>query len=287
VIPALQPEERSFYLAAEARRHDPDRYLCALLAPADRRDTVLGLLLFHHELAKVPDAVSQPMAGMIRYQWWRDAVEEIGQDREPRRHPVVLALADALRAGRVEAGALQALIDARERALDAVAAEDLPGLEVYVAQTAGALQAMTYRALGGSGAAEAEAARAIGTGFGLVGVVRAVAHEARARRQPLPPDLLRSASVATEEIAAARMSERLAGAIAAVLDRAEALVAAGRKLAGRPRRGLMAAFLPAALAAAQARRIRSLGYDPFRAAELARPAGAPLALLTRAMLRRP
>jgi phytoene synthase len=282
----LQPQERSTYLAAEARRHDPDRFLCALFAPAERRDAVLGLVLLHHELAKVPDVVSQPMAGYIRYQWWRDAVEEIGQGREPRRHPVVGALAQALRQGWVEAAALQGLIDAREQALDAVAADDLPALERYVAATSGALQELIHRALGGDGAAAA-AAQAIGTAFGLVGVVRAVAHEARHRRQPLPTALLGEAGIGPEEIATARMSQPLARVIDTVLQRADALLAAGRAQAGRPARPVMAAFLPAALAATYGARIRRLGCDPFRAADLTRPPAAPLELLARVLLRRP
>ncbi|MEK0085569.1 phytoene/squalene synthase family protein [Benzoatithermus flavus] len=279
----MQPHERSFYLAAEARRHDPDRYLCALFAPAERRDAVLALVLLHHELARVPDVVSQPMAGYIRYQWWRDALAEIDQGEGPRRHPVVLALAQAFREGWVAGPALQALIDARERELDEVVAEDLPALERYVAATSGALQAIIYRALGGNAPAEAEAATAIGTAFGLVGIARAVAHGMRHRRQSLPAGLLRPAAAVDE----ASTAQPLAGAIGAVLERVEALLTAGRARAGRPTRAVMAAFLPATLAAGYAVRIRRLDCDPIRAAGLTRPATAPLQLLAHVLLRRP
>src|SRR4029453_16066143 len=120
------------YLVAEARKHDPDRYLCALFAPAERRNTVLGLVLFHHELARVPDVVSQPMAGYIRYQWWRDALDELTQGKPPRQHPVVAELASALQRGWASVDALQALIDAREVMLEHVGAEDINSLERYV-----------------------------------------------------------------------------------------------------------------------------------------------------------
>jgi phytoene synthase len=283
----LPPEQRSTYLAAEARKHDPDRYLCALFAPAERRDAVLGLILFHHELARVPDIVSQPMAGYIRYQWWRDAVDELCQGKPPRQHPVIAELALALRRQWVSGDALQALIDARELALEQVGGDDLDALERYVASTSGALQALVYTALGGLQPIEAEGAADVGTAYGLTGIVRAVAQEARRTRPVLPPALLAEAGVTPREDDTAGMSEGLDRAVAGILARADGALARGRQRAGRPARALMAAFLPAALAGAYARRIRRLGGDPVRAAEVTRPASAPLELLARSLLRQP
>ena len=173
----MDPLERSTYLATEARKSDPDRYLCALFAPPERRDAVLGLVLFHHELARVAEIVSQPMAGLIRYQWWREAVAEAAAGQPPRQHPVVLELATALDRGWVAEAGLLALIDAREPALERLGASDPAELEAFAAATSGALQALIYRALGGEDAAEESAARAIGTALGLVGMARALGLE--------------------------------------------------------------------------------------------------------------
>ena len=35
-----------------ARRHDPERYLACLFAPADRRDDLFAVLAANHEIAK-------------------------------------------------------------------------------------------------------------------------------------------------------------------------------------------------------------------------------------------
>jgi phytoene synthase len=162
--PGMQAEERSAYLAAEARRHDPDRYLTALFAPAPRRDVVLALILLDCELARVPGMVRERMAGLIRYQWWRDALDEIESGAPARRHPVALALGEALRAGWIDLDPLQALIDAREREL-----EGPPGpAEDKAAATHGRVQGQIYRSLGGIEGREAQAAEMIGTAFGLV-----------------------------------------------------------------------------------------------------------------------
>jgi phytoene synthase len=282
----LEASERSAYLLAEARTHDPDRYLCALFVPAERRGAVLALILLNRELARVPELVSQPMAGYIRHQWWREAIAEAAQGT-PRAHPVVEELAPALRRGWIEAAALQALVDARERDLEAMAPEDLDALERYVGATSGALGELIYRAGGGGAPGEAAAARDLGTALGLVGIVRAVGAQARRNRQLLPEALLAEAGVKVEEIARARMSEGLGRAVEALLARAEALLAQGRQRAGRPPQALMGAFLSATLAEGHLRQIRGLGSDPFRAGELRQPALAPLRLLWRAGRRRP
>lgn len=274
-IIAVQPQERSAYLTAQAREHDPDRYLAALFAPAERREAVLALILFNHELARVPDVVRQPIAGYIRYQWWRDALDEAVAGQPPRQHPVAVTLAETLQRGWVAADPLQSLIDARERELEPMPAEDLAALENYLAQTSGLLQELVLACLGGGSADEQAAARAIGTAMGLVGVVHAIAHEARPQHQLLPPPLLAEAG-----------HGRI---VTMILARVDELLVQARRAAGRPARALMPAFLPARLVGAHARRIRAaLDADPFRAAALARPVvGAPLVLLAAYLRRRP
>ena len=260
----MDPLERSTYLAAEARKSDPDRYLCALFAPAERRNAVLGLVLFHHELARVAEIVSQPMAGLIRYQWWREAVAEAAAGQPPRQHPVVLELVTALDRGWVDEARLVALIDAREPALERLGASDPAELEAFATATSGALQALIYRALGGEDAAEESAARAIGTALGLVGMARALGLELE---QQLPPH---------QDESLRRPRAEVASIVGVLTARSSALVGEGRRAAGHPARAWMAAFLPASLTTAypgQLQRERS----PL----------APLALGLRFLLRRP
>lgn len=244
----MTPADSSTLLLAEARRRDPDRYLCALFAPAERRDDLLALLLFNDELARIPDAVTQPMTGMIRLQWWRDALDELLTGRPPRRHPVVEALARLMAAGRVPANALYALIDAREPALEAPVPA-LGWLESYAAATGGELARAWYGALGGAAPPEADAAAAIGTAHTLAGLCPALRLEDAVRED-------------AEGMARLR-------ALGGEIDRRAAeLCAAGRRQAGRPPRALMPAFLPAVLVA---------GRGPL----------TPLVMAARVWLRRP
>src|ERR1700760_2420077 len=96
-------------IAAPVRRHDPARFLTALCAPPEKRDALLTLYAFNHELARAREVVSQPPLALIRLQWWREVVEGA-----QRRHEVAGPLLAAIARGDLDRADLLALIDARE-----------------------------------------------------------------------------------------------------------------------------------------------------------------------------
>ena len=100
--------------AAQVRSYDHDRFLCALFAPADRREDLFALYAFNLEIAKTREVVSEPMLGQIRLQWWRDAIEGIYAGAPPRRHEVLDGLAGAIARHGLSRAAFDALIDGRE-----------------------------------------------------------------------------------------------------------------------------------------------------------------------------
>jgi phytoene/squalene synthetase len=166
----VEEKARADWLLAEARRRDPERTLCALFAPAGRRERLLALLVLNQELARLPAEVSQPMAGMIRCQWWRDAIAS-GEGETPG-HPVVEALGPALADGSLPRRELEALIDAREADLAAAPIVDLDGLEDWARGRSGLLQQLCARVSGSTEAAWLEAAAKVGTAFALLGALQ-------------------------------------------------------------------------------------------------------------------
>ena len=70
------------------RRADRDRFLCALAAPSHLRPDLITLYAFNAELAGIADKVSEPMLGLIRLQWWRDALRDIAAGHAHRHHLV-------------------------------------------------------------------------------------------------------------------------------------------------------------------------------------------------------
>ncbi len=97
------------------RRVDEERWLSSRYADASQRAALITLYAFYYELARVRIAVSEQTMGQIRFQWWRDALEELTKG-EPREHDVVLALADQIQQDAYKIDPLQDLVTQHEAA---------------------------------------------------------------------------------------------------------------------------------------------------------------------------
>jgi 15-cis-phytoene synthase len=224
--------------AALVRRHDPDRFLTALFAPAERREALFVLYAFNHELARAREAVSEPMLALIRLQWWREVVEGT-----PKRHEVATPLSDAIAQGLLVPAELLEMIDGREaEAQEAIA--DRAAFRAYLGATAGALMAAAGRLLGGEAAILARL-RALGIAHGLSGQLRNVPALARAGRVLLPQDLLGAHGLSVHDVTAGKGGEALGAVLAALAAEGRAILA---EAGGRLPRPVVAAALPAVLA---------------------------------------
>jgi phytoene synthase len=238
-------------LGALVRRHDPDRFLCALFAPEALRERLFVLYAFNHELARAREVASVPMLALIRLQWWREVVEGAR-----RSHEVASPLLDAVEAGVLDRAALLGLVEARE-----VEAEDaIPTLDAWrdhLLAGAGGLAAEAARCLDAAGAASngarmGEAARALGAAYGVAGMLRSVAVLARQGRCLLPDDVLARHGLDRDAVIAAPRSPGMAGVRAELADEGRALLRRGAAV--RLPRRVAAAVLPAALARRDLRR---------------------------------
>ena len=164
-------------IAALVRRHDPDRFLTALFAPSEKRDALLTLYAFNHELARAREVASEPALALIRLQWWREVVEGVR-----RRHEVAEPLSAALDAGALERDDLLAMIDAREAEAEPLFATMQEWRE-YVMGSAGGIAVAAARLLG---AADPESMRPLGVAYGIAGLLRSAAMHARQGRRMLP-----------------------------------------------------------------------------------------------------
>jgi len=161
-------------LSTETLNHlkaaDPDRCRAAVFAPKQARDHLYLLYAFHHELAKVPEIVSEPMLGDIRYQWWRDVLDEIYAGGIVRKHEVTTPLANLFREIDMPRFWADQLIDGRVRDLDSQPFTDLSAAKDYCRQTSGMLMQMAVFILGEE---PGEAVLKAGEAWGLTGLARA------------------------------------------------------------------------------------------------------------------
>ena len=152
---------------------DPDRLRAAVFADKAGRERLQLLYAFHYELAKVPELVSEPMIGQIRYQWWRDAVAEIYEGKPVRKHEIATPLAKMLLDYDVPRFWVDRLIDGRERDLDPRPFANLDEAKDYCRQTSGVLMQIAVKLLGSE---PSEAVLSAGEAWGLTGLARAFGH---------------------------------------------------------------------------------------------------------------
>ncbi len=254
------------------RRHDPDRYLSALFAPAPGRNLLFALYAFNHEIARVGESVTQPMLGEIRLQWWRETVEQSREGR-PRNHDVAKALAAMFAETNLPLEPFDTMLEARVFDASSESFGTLAQLEAYCDATSGNLTRLAARALGGEGPA-----REIGIAFALAGILRAIPFHAARRKLFLPLDLLAAEGLEPEDIFAGRGGAALKSVIGILAARAMNHIKAARSLPKA--KSALPAFLPAATTTLYIKAVTKPSFDPFRD-----PADVPLYRRQLAMFR--
>ena len=228
-------------IAALVRRHDRDRYQTALFAPSAAREALFSLYAFNYEVARVREAVHEPMLGQIRLQWWREAIDTAFAGGAVRAHPVAEAITATIRGFPVNRALFDRVIDARERDLDDAPHANLAALEAYVEGTAVPLVLLALDILGADNVTAQDAAHHVGIAYGLAGILRALPFHARKGRALFADNL------SVREVVKAGATH----------------LAAARSR----RRDIPAAALPALLGARIAgrtlRQVERAGFDPF------------------------
>lgn len=253
-------------VAALVRRHDPDRFLCALFAPAGpKREALFVLAAYNHELARAREAARTPLIALMRLQWWRDAVADAAAGKPARRHEVAGPLHAAIAAGLLDPAGLTALADAREAEAEE---EGLPGMDAlrsYLRASAGGFAVAAGRLLGAPPAA-LPALQEAGAAYGMAGVLRSLPALARQGRCLLPQEALAAHGLNAEALVAAPDAPPVRALVAALAAEARPAVERARHAlraagGGLPRQ-VVAAALPLVLARRDLARLSARGAAP-------------------------
>ena len=267
-------EADTAYCTELVRDLDRDRYIADLFAPADKRAALMALHAFNVEIARVREAITNPMAGEVRLQWWSEAL--IGGARgDVRANPVAAALLDAIEAYRLPRETFFALLDARIFDLYEDPMPSVNDLEGYAGETSSALIRLAGIIL--TGAADrgwADAAGHAGVAYAITGLLRSFPFHARRGQCYVPLDILAAHGLKRDDAVSGSASPALGAALAemrALARRHHDLAVAGLRGAD-PR--LLPAFLPLTLVPGDLRRMER-AHDPF----VLVPAAPPLARL--------
>jgi phytoene synthase len=254
----MPSEPKREEMQERVRLTDYDRFLSALLARSERRPHLMALYAFNHEIAKTAEAVSQPALGLIRLQWWREAIAEIYEGRV-REHEIAQAFARTVGAHDLPRDLIEAMIEAREADLEETPFADMAAMEAYADATSGNVMRLAARILG-AGEMLDEAARDAGIAYALTGLLRALPFRAARRNLVLPLTMLDEAGIPADDVFAGSAS--VAPIVLRIADRA--LVHYRVAQAHRIPRAVLPALLPAALTPLYARVVTRAGFDPFR-----------------------
>lgn len=177
------------YCGEIVKRYDPDRFMITMAMPAERREALWALFAFNHEIAKTREVVSETTLGLIRLQWWRDALASFYDEGTVPNHEILQALTGAIKTYDLPKKHFDDLIYAREFDLEDVLPTSLEGLENYADYTVTPLTRLALQILGQS--ATDEEIKACSVTYAVTGLLRSVATHAAQQRCYLPEDMLK------------------------------------------------------------------------------------------------
>lgn len=248
------------------READKDRFLATLFAPANRRPALMALYAFNAEVARVRDAIRDSMAGEVRLQWWRDALERPGSG-DARANPVAAALLDTVIRFRMPVAELLDLIEARSFDLYDDPMPTVAALDAYVDKTSSTLIGLACRLLDPQ--AELPAAiRHAGRAYALAGLLRTFPVHAARGQLYVPLELLERHGAPAQDILAGRATPEIIATLADLRGIARAHLDAYQQASATLPANLVSALLPVALVPAYLAKLERLRRHPFRLADV-------------------
>ena len=253
------------YCEQLVRDADKDRFLATLFAPARCRGPLAALYAFNVETARVREVIREPMAGEIRLQWWRQALENSGSG-EAMGSPIASALLDTIARFDLPVAPLVAMIEARAFDLYNDPMPTLAALEGYATATSSALIDLAARILGGPAIDVASAVRDAGQAYAVTALLRAFPRHASRGQLYLPLEILERHGAPPEDVFAGRTTAALLAALAELRAIAERHLEAFAKAAIPP--AAAPAFLPVAVVRLYLRALERFRREPFRVVEV-------------------
>jgi phytoene synthase len=252
------------FCESEVREFARDRYLATLFAPAERRADLHALYAFDIEIARIPLLTHEPMAGEVRLQWWREALQG-EREEEARANPVTAALSTMLaRSPNVERAPLIAMLDARTADLYGDATETVAALAERAEAISGAVIRAAIQILSPDAPSRAmELSQPAGFVLGVSEIIRNVARDASRGKVHLPRDVMARHDVSVEDVVAGRNAEGLRAVLQDLSAASRERLALLHALTLEAQAEIGPAILPAMVMPLYLDRVDRRDFDPF------------------------
>lgn len=194
----MKQEEYIAHCRDLVRTQDKDRFLLSLQGDQPQRAALWAIYSFNHEIAKTREIVTDTTIGLIRHQWWRDAIGAIYAGGPPPVNAIAYGLCDAIRSFDLPKEAFENLLYAREFDLENVLPSTIEGFFKYAECTNAPLFDLSLRVLGQD--AKDNALSSVSKVYGATGILRAFLFHASQHQCYLPSDVLLSHNVTAGQI---------------------------------------------------------------------------------------
>jgi phytoene synthase len=248
--------------AVLVRQRDRDRYWSALFAPRAKRPAVVALYAFNAELDHILTSVSEPLAGQIRLQWWRDAVD-FATPETKTGNPVADVLSAAITHHNLSKVRLIGMVDARVPAMFGEAPLDDKALKAFLRETEGAVFELAAAVLGDRSETVKAAAAHAGVAYGLAEMLRKLPFLASRQKAFLPSSYLEGRGIDLTAIHRGETSESFGAAVADLRGVASRALQQFRAIGGDLDRSAWPAFLPLTLVKPYLRAMAAPDFDPL------------------------
>ncbi|KAL2160443.1 hypothetical protein VTH06DRAFT_1131 [Thermothelomyces fergusii] len=181
-VDASDVDQARKYCLSQLRQGDYEAYLIRHFIPRSARDAYDAFRTLNLELARLPEAVSNPAIGRFRMQFWRDTIGSIFAGNPPRE-PISILLHSAITNLATRAGAsstscikywLLRFIRTRERHMLNRPFASLAALEDYAENTYATLMYMTLAAMPMRSMHMDHLASHIGKAYGIAATLRGI-----------------------------------------------------------------------------------------------------------------
>lgn len=252
------------HAADVVRRFDKDRYLSALLAPAERRPAMMALYAFSAEIARVREVVSEPLPGEVRLQWWRDLLEGT-EHGAVASNPVANALLQTVDAYDLPKNGLVGMTEARIFDLYNDPMPSLNDLEGYAGETVSSVIQLCSIVLNdGKDPGTATAAGHAGVAYALTGLMRALPWHAARQQMYLPLDVQKRHGLDPQTVFAGRTTPELRAVLKELRDHVRHHLGRVRQAAADVPEQCRNALLPLALVPLHLKKLEAAEFDPLK-----------------------
>lgn len=275
------------------RKYDFENYLCTLLLPSAARPPVFAVRAFNVEVSRIRDSVSESSTASMRLQFWKDTVDALfSKSAQPPRHPVALALQQAVRTHRISRGWLHRLVSARSQIISESAPfPTVRSMEEYAVNAFTPVNYLTLQCVSTDRSVTSshlQLCSRLGRAQGVTSLLRSVGPLCRRRSRPvvhLPTEVMKEYNVSAGRLCGGEESQAVRDVVYTVASSAHRHLTHVRDNFDQIPRHLRAPFLPAVCVRRYLARLQRAHFNVFDRSLTHRDGWLPLALGWHALLK--